>query len=40
MKKGVVPMTVEGLLKMIQTIEKTGSFDMQSGRGRKRIDSR
>ncbi|GBN58893.1 hypothetical protein AVEN_84747-1 [Araneus ventricosus] len=33
------PMTVQGLLKMIQKFEKTGSFSVQSGRGRKRIDS-
>ncbi|GBL98473.1 hypothetical protein AVEN_257882-1 [Araneus ventricosus] len=39
MKKGVGPMTVQGLLKMIQKFEKTGSFSVQSGRGRKRIDS-
>ncbi|GBN75379.1 hypothetical protein AVEN_8064-1 [Araneus ventricosus] len=32
-------MTVQGLLKMIQKFEKTGSFAVQSGRGRKRIDS-
>ena len=31
--------TVQGLLIMIQTFEMTGSFGMQSGRGRKRIDS-
>ena len=31
-------MTVEGLLKMIQKLQKTGPFDMLSGRGRKRID--
>ncbi|GBN95310.1 hypothetical protein AVEN_75324-1 [Araneus ventricosus] len=39
MKKGVGPMTVQGLLKMIQKFEKTCSFTVQSGRGRKRIDS-
>ena len=31
-------MTVQGLLKVIQKFEKIGSFDVQSGRGRKRID--
>ncbi|GBM61042.1 hypothetical protein AVEN_264371-1 [Araneus ventricosus] len=39
MKKGVGPITVQGLLKMIQKFEKTSSFAVQSGRGRKRIDS-
>ncbi|CAL1272472.1 unnamed protein product [Larinioides sclopetarius] len=39
MKKGVGPMTMQGLLKLIQKFEKTGSFAVQSGRGRKRIDS-
>ncbi|MBJ5486920.1 hypothetical protein JGG36_24350, partial [Salmonella enterica subsp. enterica serovar Meleagridis] len=39
MKKGVGPMTAVGLEKMIQKFEKTGSFDVQSGRGRKRLDS-
>ncbi|GBM66464.1 hypothetical protein AVEN_146292-1 [Araneus ventricosus] len=39
MKKGVGPMTVQGLLKMIQKFEKTGSFAVRPGRGRKRIDS-
>ena len=37
-KKGVGPMTVQGLLKIIQKFEKTSSFDEQSFRGRKRID--
>ena len=32
-------MTAQGLLKLIQKFEKTGSFDVQSDRGRKRIDS-
>ena len=32
-------MAVQGLLKMIQKFEKTGSFDVLSGRGRKRIYS-
>ena len=32
-------MTVQGLLKMIQKFRKTGSFDVQSGTGMKRIDS-
>ena len=31
-------MTVQGLLKIIQKFEKTGSFDVRSGRGRKIID--
>ena len=39
MKKGVGPMTVQCLLKIIQKFEKTGSFDVQSSKGRKRIDS-
>ena len=39
LKKGVGPTTVQVLSKMIQKLEKTGSFDVQSGRGRKRIDS-
>ncbi|GBM47056.1 hypothetical protein AVEN_179784-1 [Araneus ventricosus] len=39
MKKGVGPMIVQGLLKMIQKFEKTGFFAVQSGRGRKKIDS-
>ena len=38
MKKGVGSLTVQGLLKMIQKFKKTGSFDVQSGRGMKRID--
>ena len=38
MKNGIGPMTVQGLLKMIQKFENTGSFHVQSGRGRKRID--
>ena len=38
MKKEVGPMTVQYLLKMIQKFKKTGSFDVQSGRRRKRID--
>ena len=38
MKKGVDPMTVQYMLKMIQKLNKTGSFDVQSGRGRKRFD--
>ena len=33
-------MAVQGLLKMIQKFEKTGSFDVQSARERKRIDSK
>ena len=37
MKKGS-PMTVQGLVKMIKKFEMTGFFDMQSGRGKKRID--
>ena len=32
-------MTVLGLLIMIQTFEKTDSFDVQSNRGRKIINS-
>ena len=32
-------MTVQGLLKMIQKFKKASSFDMQSGRERKRIYS-
>ena len=32
-------MTVQSLLKIIQEFEKTSSFDVQSSRGRKRIDS-
>ena len=32
-------MTVQDLLKVIQKFEKTGSCDVQSGRGRKIIDS-
>ena len=39
MKKGVCTITVQVLLKMIQKFEKTGSFDVQSGRRRKRFDS-
>ena len=39
MKKSYGPMTVQGLLKVIQKFKKTGSFNEQSGRGRKRIDS-
>ena len=39
MKKYFASMTVQGLLKTIQKFEKTGSFDVQSGRERKRIDS-
>ena len=39
MIKGVGPMTVQSLLKIIQKFEKTGSFDLQSGRGREKIDS-
>ena len=39
MKKGVSPVTVQGLLKMIKKFEKTGVFDVQSVRGKKRIDS-
>ena len=31
-------MTSVGLEKMIQNFEKIGSFDLQSGRGGKRID--
>lgn len=38
-KKGVGPMTAKGLEKMIVKFEKTGSFGVQPGRGRKRIDS-
>ena len=38
MKKDVGPITVQGLLKMIQKFKKIGSFDVQSGRVRKRID--
>ena len=37
MKKGVGPMIVQGLLEMTQKFEKTGSFDVQSGRGRKKL---
>ena len=33
-------MTVQGLLKMIQKFEKTRSFDVKFGRGRKKIDSK
>ena len=36
MKKGIGTMTVQVLLKMIQKFEKTGSFDVQSGRGKKK----
>ena len=32
-------MTVQGLLKMIQKSKKTCFYDVQSGRGTKRIDS-
>ena len=39
MKKAVSPMTVQSLLNEIQKFEKSGSFDVQSSRGRKRIDS-
>ena len=39
MKKGVGPITVQGLLKMIQKFKKIGSFHVQYGRGRKKIDS-
>ena len=39
MKNDVDPMTVQGLLKMIQKYEKTDSFDVQSDRLRKRINS-
>ena len=39
MKKGVSPVTLQGLLKMMYKFEETGYFDMQSGRGRKRINS-
>ena len=39
MKKDVNSMTVQGLLKMFQKFGKTGSFDVQSGRGKKGIDS-
>ncbi|XP_049803118.1 uncharacterized protein LOC126237248 isoform X2 [Schistocerca nitens] len=38
-EKGVGPMTAVGLEKMIRKFEKTGSFGVQPGRGRKRIDS-
>ena len=38
MEKGVGLMIVQGLLKIIQKCEKTGSFDVQCGRERKRID--
>ena len=38
MKKGIGPINVQGLLKIIQKFEKTGSFDMQSHRRRKRIN--
>ena len=39
MKKGVDPMILLRLLKMIQKFKKAGSFDVQSDRGKKRIDS-
>ena len=39
MKKGVCPMTVQDLLKIIQKFKKTFSLFVQSGRERKRIDS-
>lgn len=39
LKKGAGPMTVRGLVKMMKKFESTGSFDVQSGRGRKRCDS-
>ena len=38
MKKGIGPLTMQGLLKIIQKFKKTFSFAKQSGRGRKRID--
>ena len=37
MKKGVGHITVQGLLKMSQKFEKTGSPDVQSGKGRMKI---
>ena len=37
MKKDFDLMTVQGLLKMIQKFEKTGSFNVQSGRRRKKM---
>ena len=39
MKKHVGNMIAQGLLKILQKFEKTCSFDIQSGRGRKRIGS-
>ena len=38
-EKGIALMDVHGLLKMIPKFERTVSFDVQSGTGRKRIDS-
>ncbi|GFW29597.1 uncharacterized protein TNCV_3934651 [Trichonephila clavipes] len=39
MKKGVGPMTTQSPEKMIQKFEETDSFHVQSGRGRKRVNS-
>ena len=39
MEKGVDPMTLHGLFKIIQEFEKRGPFDVQSGSGKKIINS-
>ncbi|GFX43734.1 DUF4817 domain-containing protein [Trichonephila clavipes] len=39
MKKGVGPMTVQVLKKLIQKFEETSSFYVQSGRGKKKVNS-